>query len=152
MPSAFSKHFTREVAPQSHRLWQYERQDENIRLQTTLTEWLEHVTVTEGLFKYHVYENSKVSDYDLRQHRNFLHALMADGGALAANYIDFGNRTEKLDEIKPAVALIDQKLKELFDTLLAWHGPLSAQSDIPESFKQAVSEVEQGNIVDFKEP
>ncbi len=44
---------------------------------------------------------------------------------------------------------IDRAQDALMKTLIAWHGPLSAQSDIPESFKQAAQEVAEGKIEDL---
>jgi len=144
--------YPREIAPLSHRIWQRQNLDESGILQAQFTQWLENVTSSEAIFKQYVYENPNLQDTDLRQHRSFLYALLHDGETLAYQYLDLGTRTGKSEEFKAHVTIIDQNLKELFKTLIAWHGPLSAQSDIPESFKQAVQEVAQGKILDFKEP
>ncbi len=75
--------------------------------------------------------------------------MLSWGEFLALEYIELGGTTGKPEEIQPQLNLIEQKTKELFSILLAWHGELKNQSDIPDSFKQATLEAEEGKILDF---
>jgi hypothetical protein len=147
--SATSKPFSREMFPQSHRTWLVEKQTQEEALQTGFTGWMEDVSKNEKLFREHVYENKDLVELDIRQHRGRLLALLADGEALSLAFYAWGETSGKIDHVVAYVNLLDQKLKELFTALWEWHGPVEAQSDIPESFKQAAKEAEAGKIVDL---
>jgi len=139
---------SRAISPLSYQNWQRQNRDESTVLQAQFTAWFEAIAETELLFKQHVYENPNMQEYDLRQHRMMLYALLHDGEKLAFEYIGLADRTGKEEEFKAIIALIDQKVKEIFGILMKWHGPLSAQQDIPESFKESVADMQAGNIVD----
>lgn len=143
------KAFTREMAPASHRVWLQEQEDENEMLQKAFASWMKGLADAQNLFKKHVYENPDFNEFDLRQHRASLCSLIHDGEFLAYSFIKNAGETGKIEEIQPTLALIDQKVKEMLEVLFAWHAPLKSQSDIPDSFKQAAQEVEEGKIVDL---
>lgn len=105
--------------------------------------------MNEQLFKLHVYENPNVGQTDLRQHRLRLCKTIAVGEALATLFIALGRAGTAQKEEEPIIALIDQQVGKLFSVLLAWHSPLAAQPDVPDSFKQAAKEEQEGKIVDL---
>jgi len=148
-PLQFSRGIS--ASGQSDRLqqvWQlYVSQDEYPILQNSLASWIKNISSVDPAFKHRVYENEDMQGFDIRHHRAGLLALLADGELLAIQFLAYGFRSQRTEDAQAHVDFIDRKLKELFNTLIAWHGPLSAQADVPESFKQAVREVEQGKIV-----
>jgi len=144
--------FAREIAPQSHTRWLVQHEDEGELLQAMFADWLKEVANDQKLFKEYVYENKNLTDLDLRQHRARLCGLISRGEFLAFAFIEWAAKTQALEQVKSHIGIVDQKLKELFEALFAWHGDLQSQPDIPESFKRAAQEAERGNIVDFKEP
>ena len=146
---ALMQPFQRETAPQSHREWIRQEEDPEIILQSELANWLKNVSSNETLFKEHVYENNNLTDADLRQHRSRICDLISSGEVLAMGFVFLGQQKKKENEFGVVAQMIDQALKKLLETLFAWHGPLSAQADIPESFKQAAKEVADGKIVDL---
>jgi hypothetical protein len=121
-----------------------------IRLQNDFAEWVKSISANEKLFKTHVYDNQDLTKYDLRQHRGRLcHAIsVGDGLALAFSEVGQSAGMSPAD-IKTTIALIDQHIDKLCGTLFAWHGPLNAQADIPESFKQAAQEAGEEKMVDL---
>jgi hypothetical protein len=139
----------REIAPKSHRLWQTQNEDIASSLQSLFTSWFSDVSESEANFKKFVYENSELHQMDLRQHRILLHSLLRDGEELAFLYLNYAYTSNKLEDVKPIIAVIENKLKELFDVLLSWHGDLSIQKDIPESFKTGIQDIKEGKILDF---
>jgi len=145
--------FQREITPQSYRLlWQLRTQDERSWLESAFQDWLRNLSQHEATSQRFVYQNQEMNDLDLRSHRGSLCALISDGEFLAMQYLAFGSRAGNSDEAEATVNMIDQKLKILLNTLFAWHGSLNDQPDVPESFKQALREVEDGKVLDFDEP
>jgi len=64
-------------------------------------------------------------------------------------FITLGNARSAHKDAEPIIALIDHQVGKLFSVLLAWHSQLEAQPGVPDSFKQAVKEEQEGNIVDL---
>ena len=149
---AFKTAYSREIAPVSHRLWVSQRENELERVQADVAQWLTDVAEYKKLFEEHVYSNKDVTDLDLRQHRARLYLLLSMGEGVALMFIEWAYHTGKPKEVEAHLNLLDQTLKELFKTLVQWHGDLQAQPDIPDSFKRAVQEVEHGNVVEFEPP
>ena len=138
----------REVTPlKSSREWVGKDDAETI-LGKMLAAWITQVSEDEALFKQHVYNNNDLQDSDARQHRARLCHTISVGENLALGFIMLGEQPGQ-SETTATVSMIDQTIKKLSDTFFAWHGSLSAQSDIPESFKQASLEVEEGKVVDL---
>ena len=76
--------------------------------------------------------------------------FLSDGEILAGiNYILWAEATKKEKEALAAVNLLDEKLAVLRNILWKWHGPLEAQSDVSDSFKQGAKEADEGKIVDL---
>lgn len=139
----------RELAPVSHRVWLQEQSDEAEVLQAQLAKWLSNVSSHEALFRRHVYENPDMTEFDLRQHRAVLFAMIADGEMLAVEYIKWGAKQSKIKEIQASVNLLDEQVAKLLQVLYAWHSNAKDHPDIPESFKQAMQEVVEGKLVDL---
>ena len=57
--------------------------------------------------------------------------------------------TQKKIEPADYFKLIQQNLEQLLETFNEWHGPLDAQGDIPEDFKQGVRDHMEGKVVDL---
>jgi len=102
----------------------------------------------EGIYKERVYDNPDISDVDLRMHRLTLNGLLHDGENLALINLVLGDQLKQQEEYRQRANEIDAKKADLFKTLIMWHGPIEAQTDIPESFKQAMREVEAGTLED----
>lgn len=141
MPQAFKMPLTREVCPPNFRQWVNEEDKQSNVLETSFEQWLKNISNLEGAFKHFVYENPKLSNVDLRQHRKWLCILISEGEelALALSLNNHGARKK----ITPA---IDAKIKELLEVLFKWHAPPEFQNDIPQSFKQAMEAVGKGNF------
>jgi hypothetical protein len=139
----------REYAPAQPKGWVVAEEDPLSALTRELGEWIQELSQNDVLFKKYVYENENYTNSDTRQHRARICRLIAVGETLALGILILGQKSGNLDEVKPTVQLIDQKIKKLLDELMTWHGSLEVQSDIPESFKQAAREVEQGQIEDL---
>jgi hypothetical protein len=140
----------REYAPPGYTGWAREAVDLFAMYNEGFDAWLSDLKKEQALFKTHVYENNDLTDTDLRQHREHLCGLLSVGESLALAFMRLGQeQSDKAKDVVPYVNLIDQKLKELFSVLFAWHGPLQCQSDVPDSFKQSVSEAESGKLVDL---
>jgi hypothetical protein len=130
--------------------WKVERgPDPEKWLSMQLASWLKDVAESEEVFRQHVYENKDVTQMDFRQHRASLFAFLSDGENLAIGYTLWAEATKKEKEALAAVNLLDEKLAVLRNILWKWHGPLEAQSDVPESFKQGAKEADEGKIVDL---
>lgn len=124
-------------------------------LERRFSTWIDGVAETEEkYFKKYVYENPDITDMDLRQHRAGLYLILSTGEELAVDFLGFnkeaGQATPPIPLIQKYILLIDQKLDELRQTLHQWHGDLESQTDIPESFKQAVRDFETGKVVDME--
>jgi len=135
-----------QVDPQSVQVWIEEKEEGYSMLEKRLISWLEKLQSSEDLFKKHVYENPDMGDGDLRQHRFRIYALMAEGEAMAFELLRLGMPADT----KNHVALIDQKVRGLWDVLHAWHGAIEDQKDIPESFKKGLADIEAGKVVDME--
>jgi len=151
MPNVLTTRVNRGLTPSTSQEWIPQKEDVAIILQRTLGQWINELSESESLFKKHVYETDNLLKSDLRQHRAWTCKLIADGEILAVNFQKFGEEigAKKEKEYAPTIELIDQNLKKLFDSLIAWHAPLAMQTDIPESFKQAAQEVEEGKVVNL---
>ena len=108
------------------------------------------VAGAEKLFREHVYENNDLTELDIRQHRTSLFAMLADGESIVLAFVEWALKSGKAKETNAFITLLDQKLSELMKTLWEWHGPLEAQSDVPDSFKRSAQEVDSGKIVDLE--
>ncbi len=144
--------FSRETAPRGHNRWLAQKEDEHDILQAMYAAWWTEVAKNEALFKRNVYDNPDLDELDLRQHRQRLNTLMSDGEIIALSCIDWAVKTGNWDEGRIFLQSLDQKIAQLSKILFEWHGELQSQPDIPDSFKRAAEEIEQGKIVDFKEP
>jgi hypothetical protein len=129
--------------------WSVENEDPVVWLKSEFAEWTKEISANEKLFKLHVYENQNLLKSDLRQHCGRICHSIATGEYLAAMFTTVGRQTDTESEVNPIISLIDHQLGKLLDALIAWHAPLDAQKDIPESFKQAAREAKEGNIVDL---
>jgi hypothetical protein len=137
---------TREVLPDTHRIWLEEQQDGYSKLEKRFFLWIEELETSDELFKKHIYENPDLVEGDLRQHRLRIHTLMAHGEKLALGFMRLG----VAEDTKNYISRIDEQLRGLWNTLHAWHGPMEEQKDIPESFKRGLAEIEAGKVVDME--
>jgi hypothetical protein len=126
-------------------LWREKEEDEYTLLERRLAAWINALSEGESLFKKHVYENDDVTNLDLRQHRGCLYCALYTGEDLAVDFL-FLNEPTKKDVTQKIIMFIDQKLDELRQTLHAWHGNLNDQTDIPQSFKDAIHELDRGEL------
>lgn len=115
-------------------------------MRADLAAWVAHTEAARVLFKRYVYENPEAQQTDFRQHRAALLDLMAKGEILALEFLRH-HEEEAPDAITHLDGLLAGLSREYFD----WHGPLEAQSDVPESFKQAAREVSEGKTASFDE-
>ena len=138
---------SREVAPPSHLAWREAQEDKYAQLESRYSEWLKSLAEMDDVFKKHVYENENFSDADARQHRYHLCGLMADGEGLAFEFLALKDGADG----QSYVTLLDQKLDVLRRTLHSWHGAVSDQNDIPESFKKGIVEIDAGKVVSMDE-
>jgi uncharacterized Zn finger protein len=141
----------RETHPRSHSRWLNQQENVQDQLDASFKEWVDDVACNEKLFKEHVYDNPNLTEFDIRQHRARLYALLSDGETLAIAFTKWLEQ-EKSKEVKNYLDEIDKMLKGLLQTLFAWHGDFHSQQDIPDSLKQAIKEAESSNLVDFEEP
>ena len=139
----------REYAPPGRTLWVRPTMDQFTICTGAFQQWLSDIEKEQALFKINVYENNNLTESDLRQHREHLCGLLSIGESVALAFMSVGQQPDKAKDVIPYINMIDQKLKELFSVLFAWHGPLQGQSDVPESFKQAVAEADAGNLVEL---
>jgi hypothetical protein len=149
MPSVLTARIKRGLTPVATQGWVVQEEDPATALTRALGEWFTELSHNEGLFKKHVHDNEQLNVSDMRQHRARLCALIADGEHLVLDVMILAQKTGAIEETKPIIEMVDQKLKKLFDELFAWHASLDVQTDIPESFKQASREVKEGKIVDL---
>ena len=132
--------------------WSPVPQDTNALAEQLLNQffvtWLGALESNESAFKRYVYDNPNMSDADLRQHRILLHNELQCAEQLALGYELFARQNDRLEEYADKIKLIDQKRDEIVKVFLSWHGPVEMQDDVPESFKQAMCEVEAGELED----
>jgi len=140
---------SRETAPAAYRAWFEEQTDQFQRLELEFQDWLAAVGRSEILFETHVYENKDIQELDLRRHRGLLYALLESGERIACRFLEVGSALDRSAEAASFVTLVDQKLAQLLQVLFEWHGPLEGQQDIPDSFKAAMREASQNNLVEF---
>ena len=121
--------------------------DEVTKAKNDFNFWLNGIAKNEALFEKHVYKNPHLTDLDLVQHRSRLYGLLSHGEQLIVTFYMLGSR-EKID---PAsyFKLIQENIETLLTTLDTWHGPLEAQQDIPEDFKEGIRDIAEGKIVDL---
>lgn len=127
--------------------WQDLEEEAEVNLDALYAVWQETIDRTSRLFQEHVYNNPNADEYDYRQHRMFLYNMLWLGEQLVMTLV----RLKRLgiNGTEPYVARGDAKLGELRETLDLWHGDPEHQKDIPESFKQSMRELAEGNVVDF---
>lgn len=142
-----SSRSSREVAPPSHLAWREAQEDKYAQLEARYSEWLKSLSEMEEVFKKRVYGNENFNDADARQHRYHLCGLMAGGEGLAFDFLALKDG----EDVQSYVTLLDQKLDVLRSTLHAWHGAVSDQNDIPESFKKGTAEIDEGKVVNMDE-
>ena len=131
--------------PKVVHLWRATEEDQFTVLERRFADWINRTSTGEDIFKKHVYDNPKMNFLDLRQHRSGLYGLLAEGEELAVDFIVLKAKDHpKQTEIDNFVIVVDQKLNELRKVLYAWHGDLDDQDDIPQSFKDAIHELERG--------
>lgn len=132
---------SREVCPPNFRQWVNEDDKQVQVLEAAHQQWLNNLKSLEDAFKRFVYENAKLSNIDLRQHRKWLCIMISEGEelALAFNLNNHGNR-------KKFTSAIDVKVTALLDVLFKWHAPPEGHRDIPQSFKEAMAEAAKGNF------
>jgi hypothetical protein len=140
----------REISPLSHRQWVGERTDELQAVKQDFATWIADIGTNEDLFKKHVYNNDNLDQVDLWEHRARLYRLLAIGDYLKLEFVRVSALLDKAEALKSHIGLIEQQHKELFSTLLAWHGPREMQKDIPESFKTGMEQAAAGNLLEFK--
>jgi hypothetical protein len=139
----------RGLTPAISQEWLGQQEDPSAALTRMLAEWLQSIGSAESQFKKYVYDNDNLNGFDMRQHRGHLCALISDGEMLVMDVSILSQKSGLQDEAKPILEMIDQKIKKFLEELIEWHAPLAMQADIPESFKQAAKEVEEGKIVDL---
>lgn len=149
MPIPLKSRITRGLTPAKPQEWAIQNEDPATVLTRNLGQWLKDVSFNEEMFKKHVHSNDNLSDLDLLQHRARLCGLIADGEWIVRDVTVFTDEIGGADEAKPMISLVNERLKKLFAELFSWHAPLASQTDIPESFKQAAREVEEGKVVDL---
>lgn len=125
--------------------WHETKQDEYTLLEHQFARWLEGIAVAERAFKEHVYDNKELTDFDLRQHRQILYYSLWAGEKLAVDLLAL-DQPNKIGATQKYVILIDEKLTELRETLHSWHGAIEHQADIPQSFKDAIQELNRGEL------
>jgi hypothetical protein len=135
----------REIAPRTHQAWLQGGEDKRARLQSDFIAWLTAVGETEERFKKFAYDDPEAKDTDFRQHRIGLYQSLWGGESIALEFLDLGGA-----DSEKYVELIDAKLDGLRAVLHAWHGPLTAQADVPAGFKQGCADLDRGNVVDFE--
>jgi hypothetical protein len=141
----------REITRPSHRQWVTEREETFSSLEKSYSAWLNWVGQNEELFQEHVYNAAAPADYDFLQHHTRMCELMAEGGNLMMKFLNFRHRGMSVQAVDNYVSLIDQKVTTLRETFFKWHGDLKAQTDLPESLKQAAREIEAGQIEDWED-
>ncbi len=150
MPDVLASRIQRGMTPVTFQEWVGQKVDPSNLLKLGLGGWIQEVSKNEQLFKKHVYDNENANQLDFRQHRARICELITAGEMLAVGFVGLGQKMSKMDEFSPFIESIDQTIKKLLDALIAWHGPLDAQSDIPADLKQSMQEIEDGKIVDLE--
>lgn len=140
----------REICPPDFKRWN-QSQGGLADLEAKYAEWLSEIASAEDLFKEHVYQTDDLTDGDARQHRFHLCSLMATGERLALKFLMHGDENDNMEFVQKYASLIDGKLETFRQTLHKWHGPIDQQTDLPDSLKQAASEIETGQIEDWEE-
>lgn len=149
MPKVLSARIKRGLTPASSQSWVVPKEDPATELTRAIGAWFTELGNSEALFRKHVYDNDNFNEGDRRQHCGRLCALIADGQALAVEITLLAQESDAINEVRPIIEAIDQKLKKLIAELFEWHGSLENQHDVPESFKQSAREVNGGKIVDL---
>lgn len=122
-------------------------QDPLGELKENFNKFNESLAETETLFVEHVYENPDFSLLDARNHQFVLHYYLFRAGHLAANFVAL----DRPEETTTYVLFLDAQIKRLEKVWQEWHGDPGADRDIPDSFKQAMHEVETGQTSPMEE-
>jgi hypothetical protein len=134
--------------PSSLQVWFQESQpDEVAKAKSNFSTWLQRISESEATFQRHVYDNPNLTELDLIQHRGRIYSMLAYGEDLNVSFWMLG-AAKKIDPSN-YFKLIQEQIGHLMAILNAWHGPLEAQEDVPEDFKQGVREIEEGKLVDL---
>jgi len=151
IPKVLMTRIKRGLTPATSQGWVVEAEDPANALTRAIGEWFTELGQNDGLFKKHVYDNDSLNDLDMRQHCGRICGLVSDGQHLILDIMTWAHTQgeDAMQEAKPIIKAIDQKIKKLTDELFAWHAPLDSQTDIPESFKQAAREVKEGKLEDL---
>ena len=121
---------------------QPDREDPLTALKDDLAIFSRRLQEAEVLFAKHVYNNPNLSDLDVRQHRWVLHFLLYRAEDLAIKFLV----AQRPSETVPYVEFLDDQTKRLQKILQDWHGDTAQADEIPESFEQAMRDVEMGRI------
>ena len=131
----------RETSPPAFRRWVQKNEEESARLDTIYQTWVKNIEDIKPQFEQHVYNNPEANSLDFKQHRFCLYTLLAAGEELVLDYVRLATEGKATpDSVQPRILHIEQELGKLAKALHEWHGPLEAQSDIPDSFKRAAAE------------
>jgi len=119
--------------------------DEVALLKEEFNFWLQGVSKNEKLFEQNVYKNPNLTGLDLHQHRARLYTLLARGEGLIVKFYAFA----QANKIDPSgyYKVIEENLNSLTKTFNDWHGDLESQEDIPQSFKDAIRDLNNGKVV-----
>lgn len=131
-------------SPSQHLWIQEEEPDELAKAKHNFNFWLLGISENEALFEQYVYKNPNLSELDLHQHRSRLFWMLANGENLIVKFYKL-KTTQKFDPSN-YFKLIQENLDALLTTFNAWHGPLDAQEDVPQSFKDAVQELNRDEL------
>jgi hypothetical protein len=121
--------------------------DELTKAKSDFSLWLNAIAKNEALFERYVYKNPNLTDVDLHNHRSILFAMLSYGERLIVAFYKLG--AAKTIDPSNYFKLIQQNLDALLEAFNAWHGPLEAQDDIPEDFKEGMRDIAEGKIVDL---
>jgi hypothetical protein len=142
---------SREIAPPAHRRWAGITKGEFSTLEKRFRDWVALIDKYEELFRQNVYESQDAWDADFREHRMHLCALMAEGEELALDFLMFIEKNLPAEEATAFQKIIDHKLAALRLVFFQWHGPLEAQSDLPQEVLDGIRDIESGKVFDMEE-
>ncbi|HTI71557.1 MAG TPA: hypothetical protein VMF06_16405 [Candidatus Limnocylindria bacterium] len=119
---------SREMCPPEWRSLKQAPEDE---IHARFENFKEMIEFSEKNFKEHVYDNHEAGQYDFMQHRYVICYLMSVGEKLAMDAF----RLEQ-DQVRDAMLTkVEATLRPLRLIFFQWHGPIEAQTDLPESLK-----------------
>jgi hypothetical protein len=109
-----------------------------------LETWVKEIAENEKVFERGVYKNPNLTELDMVHFRARIFAMLARGEQLSIQFYHLGlaKKLNPTDYFK----LIDENMQGLISDLNKWQAPLEAQPDIPQSFKDAVQEMNRGEL------